>query len=434
MTNWTEPRYDLKSFFMSSYHLFKTLKEGWGEYLVGFPNLFRRDPANDFYKYRDPTDRTWSRRNALEWVSAFEIFGKIGYPYNESATQHFLKFSRLYLEKAKRDPNAEWMDFMLCSAVANLPNQYENLRDWLPSQIEQYLKSDKSPHQLMIYLKALKNCNCPENLKEQIIAKLLDWINNPRGTIDKQILIWSRLLTRMQWVPQLSHSEIKELISENFRRSFEIVYAVNESNWSNSPMILEAAYLVADDEKRKQIKQTLTNMLSPANFSGLKELFSFLSANEEALEYQEAVHQIKEKCKASVSLEECKCCIGEKKGDCWIRILSILTHTEPKLHSGYEVADKVIYSLQQGIYVVMKASEISKQTGEGDVLYRQCGSLFSIEHALVLYLNPFDTAPVVIEAIKKLAATSTANPRFEVINSNFIRQIYKKYLEMDKKR
>lgn len=66
--------------------------------------------------------------------------------------------------------------------------------------------------------------------------------------------------------------------------------------------------------------------------------------------------------------------------------------------------------------------------GKGDVLYRQCVSLFSVDHALVLYLNLFDTAPIVIEEIKKAALTSKTNPVFEIIDQKYVRQIYRKYL------
>lgn len=55
LMNEKEPRYELKTFFFNSYRLFKRLEKGWGTYLLGYQNLFRRDPSNDYYKYRDPT-------------------------------------------------------------------------------------------------------------------------------------------------------------------------------------------------------------------------------------------------------------------------------------------------------------------------------------------------------------------------------------------
>jgi len=123
-----EPRYDLKTFFLYSYYFFKTLEKGWGDYLAGYSNLFRRDPANDYYKYRDVTDKKNARQNSLEWAAAFEIFAEVGFPHNESATQNFFKYSQAFLEKAKMSPNLEWMDFFLCSAVAHLPTKFETVK------------------------------------------------------------------------------------------------------------------------------------------------------------------------------------------------------------------------------------------------------------------------------------------------------------------
>lgn len=427
LMSYKEPRYDLKTFFLYSYHFFKTLEEGWGDYLVGYSNLFRRDPADDYYKYRDPTDEERGRQNSLEWVAAFEIFAEVGFPHNESATDDFLKYSRMFLEKAKRSPSLEWMDFILCSAVANLPTRYGVIKKWLPSQLEKYVKEgNPSPHQLMIYLKALSRYEDQKELRNQTLSKLIEWIKNPGGTFERQVNIWARLITRMQWLPELSNGETKRIIVDNFVRSLSAVYSVE---WSNSPMVLEASYLIADNEKKKEIEQILANGLAPASFIGLRELFDFLISEDEALEVQDAARKVKEKCKGSISQKECRDCITNKKGDCWIRILSKLTHTEPKLHSGYEVADKVIYSLQQGIYIVVKTEEIPKQVGEGDVLYRQCVSLFSVDHALVLYLNLFDTAPIVIEEIKKVASTSKTNPVFEIIDQKYVRQIYREYIK-----
>jgi hypothetical protein len=421
-----EPRYELKTFFLYSYRFLKTLEEGWGDYLVGYSNLFRRDPANDYYKYRDPTENGRERQNSLEWVAAFEIFADVGFPHNESATMNFLKYSRMFLEKAKRMPDSEWMDFILCSAVANLPTQFEDIKRWLPSQLEKYVKErNPSPHALMIYLKALRRYDNQKILRQQTLSKLIEWIKNPNGTFERQLSIWARLITT-QWIPELSDKEIKQMILDNFTRSLEAVYGIE---WSNSPMVLEASYLIADSGTKKTIEKAIASRLAPASFVGMTELFDFLIQSDNALEVQDAVRKVKEKCKGSISRNECKDCITNKRDDCWIRILSKLTRTEPKLHSGYEVADKVIYSLQQGIYIVVKAEEIAKQTGEGDVLYRQCVQLFSVDHALVLYLNPFDTAPIVIEAIKKAASTSKTNPVFEIIDQKYVRQIYREYVK-----
>ena len=424
-----EPRYQLKTFFLNSYYFFRTLGNEWTDYLVRYTNLFRRDPANDFYAYRDPTDEGNERRNSLEWTTAFEIVAETGFPFNESAKRDFLKFSRNFLEKAMRSPNTRMIDFMLSSAVAHLPNEYADVRDWLPSQLERYVENEElSPHQLMMYLKALRNYEKYDELRAKITSELIDWIKNPAGTIDRQILIWARLITRMQWLEDIAKSDIREISVDRFIHALDNVYQVN---WSYSPMILEAFYLSADEAEKDNIRSILARSLAPSAFLRLEEIFGFLKLKEEALDVKDDVVKIKEKCKPSVSQDDCKKCIKRKQGDCWIRILSKLTGTEPRLHSGYEIADKVIYSLQQGIYIVVKATPITKLSGEGDVLYRQCGSLFSIDHALVIYLNPCETAPFVIEEIRKEASNSARNPRFEVIDHKYVRQMYKEYLSRD---
>ncbi|WXG40448.1 MAG: hypothetical protein WED07_06475 [Candidatus Freyarchaeum deiterrae] len=173
---------------------------------------------------------------------------------------------------------------------------------------------------------------------------------------------------------------------------------------------------------KRQAKLVLTDI-----FSKLFELFPFINEQDEAIEVEEEVLTIKEKCKSSVSLEECYDCMNNKKADCWIRILSKVTKTKPSLHSGDEIADKVIYMLSQATYIVVKAEPIMKQRGEGDILYRQCSSLFSNDNASIFYLNPHETAFSVIEGIKKAASVSIKNPQFEVIDHKYIRQIYKKY-------
>ena len=429
LTSIKEPRYSVKTFFLNSYYLFRTLGKEWESYLERYPNLFRRDPANDYYKYRDPTESSVERRNSLEWTTAFEIVAEIGFPHNESATRDFLKYSKKFLEKAMMSPNAKWVDFMLASAVAHLPDEYVDVKEWFPSQLEKYMLNEKlSPHQLMAYLRALRQYDGHSELRSRIISKLINWIRNPVGTSRKQILIWARLIARMQWLEDVTKSEIKGIIEDNFVRALEDVFEVD---WSNAPMILEAYYLCANESEKSHIQSILGGNLTPSAFFKFQELFKFLKLKDDALDVQDDVVKIKEKCKSSVSQDECKNCMENKQGDCWIRILAKLTGTEPRLHSGYEIADKVIYSLQQGAYIVIKADPIKKLAGEGDVLYRQCGSLFSIDHALVLYLNPCETAPFVIEEIRKAASNSKKNPRFEVIDHKYIRQIYKEYLRRE---
>lgn len=191
MTSEKEPRYDLKTFFLYSYFFFKGLGKEWVNYLTGYSNLFRRDPANDYYKYRDPTDKTWQRQNSLEWAIAFEIFKEVGFPHNESATRNFDNYSKEYLDKARKSPNLEWMDFFLCSAVANFPDRYAVTKKWLPSQLDKYVNEGKpEPHQLMIYLKALQNYENQKALRDEILSRLVNWINNPSGTPERQVNIW----------------------------------------------------------------------------------------------------------------------------------------------------------------------------------------------------------------------------------------------------
>lgn len=428
LTNYKEPRYELKTFFLNSYNFFKTLKEGWGDYLLGYQNIFKRDPSNDYYKYRDPTDKSQGRQNSLEWTTAFEILAEIGPPYNDSATRNFYNYSKEFLDKARAaSPELEWGDFMLSSAVAHLPDKYPITKKSLPSGLEKYIElKHPGPHQLMIYLKALSKCNDQAEIQKQILSKLTSWIDNPEGTNQAQINVWARLITRMDWLPDLCDDGKKQKIIDNFSRTLGSVYGVY---WSYSPMVLEAAFLISSDSQKAGIRKQLEEGLASSSFMGIQELFHFLVEDADALEVQESVRKVHEKCGVS-SRAACKECMTNKKDDCWIRILAKVTDTEPQLHSGFEVADKVIYSLQQGIYVVVKAQEILKQTGEGDVLFRQCVSLFSVDHALILYLNPFETAPVVIEAIKKAAAASKTNPRFEVIDQKYVRQIYQKYLKL----
>ena len=428
LTSNREPRYTVKTFFLNSYKFLKTLGREWENYLERYSNIFQRDPSKGFYKYRDPTQGS-ERRNSLEWTTAFEIVNEVGFPYNESAKRDFIKFSKISLKRVMMMPDIDYVDFMVSSAVAHLSEIYIDVKEWFPSQLEKYLQNDLNPHQLMIYLKALREYEGYSELRNEIISRLLNWIKNPVGTMNGQIIVWARLITRMQWLQEIKKPEIRELIEKGFSHALDNVY---EANWAYNPMILEACYLVSDETKRKDIQGILGGRLTPSSFFKFHELFDFLTFEDEALEVKDDVIKIKEKCKSSVSKNECKACMNNKKGDCWIRILSKLTDTEPSLHSGYEVADKVIYELQHGIYFVLKATPITKQIGEGDVLFRQCVSLFSIDHALVIYLNPCETAPFIIEKIKKTASNSKTNPRFEVIDNKYIRQIYSEYLEKEK--
>lgn len=422
-----EPRYGLKTFFLNSFYLFKTFGSDWEPYLEKYQDIFQRDPSADYYKYRDPLikDTDERRKNALEWTTLFEIIAQVGYPHNASATENLLKYAKEYLLKGQHSPNSDWMDFMMSSAVANLPQEFETLKDWLPSQISEYIKlTNRTPHQYIAYLNSLRKNENENELKKIIIEKLMNWIKSPSGNPNFQILVWARLITRLNWVTEIKDKKIQEMMKSNFIETLNKVYSVD---WSNSPMILEA-YCYCQEKEKDELLSYIGNEITPSSFFRFHELFPFINPFDEAIDVNNEVLLIKEKCSGpSPSLKKCISCIENKNGDCWTRVISKVTNTQPKLHSGYEVADIVIYSLSHGIYIVLKANPIQKQTGEGDVLFRQCVSLFSTDHALVIYFNQHETAPIVIEGIRKAASTSKTNPRFEVIEHKYIRQIYKKY-------
>jgi hypothetical protein len=334
-----------------------------------------------------------------------------------------LKYSTKYLKDATISPNSQWVDFMLSSAVANLPECFVLLKDWIPQQISKYVESQCTPHQYMAYLNALKNCENHSYLKEKITIELMKWIKSPSGTPDRQIIVWARLITRLDWLLEIITPDIKEEIQKNFLITLGSIYSVS---WHYSPMILEAYYVCSDQDIQNDILRNVGNELTPSFFFKLHDLFPFINSSNEALEVEDEVLKIKEKC-GHPSKENCKLCMENKRGDCWIRIISKLTSTEPRLHSGYEIADSVIYEYQRATYIVMKADRITKQIGEGDVLFRQCVLLFSKPYALVLYLNPYETAPFVIENIRIAAENSSQNPRFGVINGKYVRQLYAEY-------
>lgn len=166
----------------------------------------------------------------------------------------------------------------------------------------------------------------------------------------------------------------------------------------------------------------------------LKELFKFLR-DDRLQELDSKVKKIKEKCCASPKQADCSACMNKKKGLCWMRILAKVLNVPPGFHGSLEVADTIIYTLNKGIYFVIKAKDIKKQLGEGDVLYRQCTKLFNQDYALIFYLNPNYTDPNIIENIKKIEQSSIHKPKFVVIPNNYLNQIYSKYMEKyDRKR
>ncbi len=141
------------------------------------------------------------------------------------------------------------------------------------------------------------------------------------------------------------------------------------------------------------------------------------------------MEDIKEKCNNSPSKENCHNCREEPRGLCWIRVLSKVLDVSPRTHSPFEVADVVIYTLEQGIYFVIKSEEIEGFRGGGDVLLRQCSKLFSNRFSLVLYWNHHPTHPMVIEQIRQIANNMVSNPRFLMIDPIYIRQVYQYFLD-----
>ncbi len=425
ITGYDEPRYSVKSFFFQSYKLLKLLGSPWQGYLEKYSDLFCRDPNNDFYGKRDPISSRDNRQTALEWATAFEIVSEVGFPHNQSAKLKFLKYSKSGLDSAMRSPDNQWVDFMLSSAVAHLPEEYPEVKEWLPSKMEEYIQNSSSAHQLIAYLKAARNFEHKQSVKATALAKLCIWINNPKETPEKQILMWARLITSLSW---LEHEGVTLDNKEIFTKFLTVFQSIYDVEWSNLPLALQAFFICADEPTKETIKTEIEQSLCPSSFFSIREIVPFLKSDDEALEITTAETSFKEKCKQAVTKNECLNCMVNKQSDCWIRIISKVTNTPPQLHSGYEVADSVTYSLDRGIYIVVKAEPITNRTNGGDVLFHQCVKLFSKDNALILYLNPKETAPFIIEEIRTAAATSTKKPRFEVIDQKFIRQILRRYI------
>lgn len=427
--NEQEPRYYEKQFFLYSYNLFNRLGGDWGEYIKQYSELFRRDPSNDYYGSRNPCEliEDKARKNSLEWAVIFEIVNKIGFPYNNSAKTKLLDNAKKYLSMAKQSPVINFHDIMLCSAVENLPDYFKEIREWIPSWVSTHIQTpETSVHQLIAYLNALKNISHTDDIKSELIKRVSSWVGSPTETSRRQILIWARLATRLEWTGVFSNSEAQLKLKTNF---FQNLNSVHDIDWANRPIILETAYKLSDSDRKESIKSEIARQITPSRFFKFKEIFSFLNERDELAELQSDVEKIREKCQSSPTIELCKRCMSEPQGECWIRILSKITGRTPWTHGPFEVADIVIYTFDQGIYFVIKANPITRQRGEGDVLYRQCTKLFSNDHALVIYWNPHDTAPAVIERIREVAASMSTNPRFEIIDKKYIRQIYKEVME-----
>ena len=426
-----EPRWRTKQFFLYSYRLLKRLNNDnrWVEYLSKYSEIFRRDPANDYYGYRDPSDPDSEKamKNSLEWANIFELNSLVGFPYNESAKEKMLIRSKKFLSNALQSLPYSYHDILVCSAIEFMPEHYGFLSEVLFDWIDEYSSNNKvTPHQIIAYLNALKNIAAYESLKNKLIEKLLFWIKNSEETSRKQILIWARLATRLEWCLELSDKDIQKLIKTNF---LNCLREIHQSEWYNIPIIMDAMYKLSSERVKNTINDKIASEITPSIFFKLKNIFYFLDENNELIELQNEISKVKEKCIQSPSRELCRTCMSEPQGRCWIRILSKVTGVAPWSHGGFEVADVVVYTLEQGIYFVIKSNDITSQRGEGDVLYRQCTQLFNSDHALVLYWNPSDTHPSVIENIRKIASSIRTNPRFEVVDKKYIRQVYSYYIQ-----
>jgi len=429
--NEKEPRYNLKQFFLYSYCLFRRFGKEWDSYSEKYSELFCRNPSLDYYGCRNPceTNEKEARRNTLEWVVIFEVIRRIGYPYNRSAKENLIKNAEKYLSFAMKNPSDLLHDIMLSSAIENLPDKYEMVEewylDWIPNQIRE---NNLSIHQLTAYFNALNkitDTNEIQEYQEYIEGRIISWIDSPKENPERQILMWARIATRLKCVDNFT-SDIKEKIKTNF---FNNLKNIHDIEWSNRPIVLEAAYILGDSKIKKYIKSEISRQITPSRFYRFKEIFWFLDENSELNELNDEVLRIKEKCRKNPTKELCLKCMDEPQGECWIRILAKLKGVAPWTHGPFEVADVVVYTLDKGIYFVIKANRIDHQRGEGDILYRQCTKLFSNDHALVLYWNPYDTHPMVIQNIRNIADCMETNPRFEIVDKKYIRQVYKKYKE-----
>jgi len=310
-----------------------------------------------------------------------------------------------------------------------MPDYFEFLNEPFFEWVDKYtLKNEITPHQIIAYLNALKKFSDYEYLKDRLVDDLISWAMNPEENSRRQILIWARLEARLEWCVEASSKDIQVLFKNNFLKCLREIPQPPQSDWYNIPIILEAMFKLSPPSKKQIINDKISSEMVPSTFFKLRDIFDFLSDHDELIEIQNEVAAIKEKCRQSPTKELCQTCMDEPQGKCWIRILAKITGVAPWTHGGFEVADVVVYMLEQGIYFVIKSENIMAQR-KGEILYRQCTQLFNNDHALVLYWNPLDTHPSVIENIRKISTSMKTNPRFEVVDKKYIRQIYKYYIQ-----
>lgn len=425
-----EPRNRMKQFFLYSYKLLRRFGDEWKGYLEDYNQLFLCDPTNDWYSKRHVIGDTPEQisLNVLEWTNTFEIVGIVGYPANKSAKEDMLKYAGINLGLIKKNPDGKFYDLMISSLIMNIPSSRKLYSDLLKEMIIKNLEKDNySIHSLVAYLNALKYIENSGDLSKDITKRILTWIDKPEGHARLNILMVSRIITNLDM--SIFGDKKTEVLSKLTKLYFEYLNSIPRlEDWVNVPLNLEAAYLLTNDENKRKIKYIISKKISPSKLVKLKELFNFLT-EERFDELDVDVEKIKEKCISHPTKEQCLKCMSEKQGTCWMRILAKLLKVAPGFHEPFEIGDTVIYTLEQGIYFVIKAEDITKQTGEGDRLYRQTTLLFNQVHALVFYLNPKNTASAVIENIKKSAGSSSNNPKFVIIDKKYISQIYKEYKE-----
>lgn len=243
-----EPRWHTKQFFLYSYKFFNRLNADnrWTEYLSNYSDIFKRDPANDYYWHRDPCnqDPEKARLNSLEWANIFELNALVGFPYNDSAKEKMLTNAEKFLKYAARSPKDHLHDFMICSAIEFMPDYFGFLGNQFFDWANDYTSKNKvTPHQIVAYLNALKGFEGYEHLKDSLINELISWIISPEESSPRrQILIWARLATRLEWNSRISDREIQLLLKNNFLKCLEEIPYPPQSDWHNIPLILEAMY------------------------------------------------------------------------------------------------------------------------------------------------------------------------------------------------
>lgn len=430
LNSFKEPRYQAKSFLFYSYKLFLRLNEisYWDNYIQSLENIFLRDPSNDYYGHRNPKNSTRSQPISLEWVTTFEIIKVLDFPGNQSAEQKLVKYVNHYFEEIKNDLEVEKFQDLMISSSLDVP-KIDDMSEWFLEWLKANYNSEiASPHNIVSYLDFLYKIDSENILITKMIEDLVNWVEKNNESPERRILVLARIILNLDWVHELTTKKIFNKIKEDF---FENLEKIKQITWHNSPLILEAAYYLHKEQERKTIQHILLENLTNAKIYKIMDLFPFLKSYVKLDQLEEEVLSIKEKCTQHPTADMCMNCINEPQGICWTRILAKILGTTPSTHFSFEIGDVVKYTHQKGIYFVIKADKITKMRREGDILYRQCTSLFISDFSLVFYFNPHYTAPMVIEPIKKISTNMKTKPIFFVLERNHIFQIYNHYKEME---